>query len=87
MLHKYFLEFSFKRIIVRTACMVSLVFVAESIPNFGPLIDFVGGALQSFNCVILPCLFYLFLNAAEKNHRKNGKKDGKNNMERVSWRE
>ncbi|KAK5973016.1 hypothetical protein GCK32_020926 [Trichostrongylus colubriformis] len=35
-------HFGWQRILLRTATMVAVVFVGESIPNFGPLLDLIG---------------------------------------------
>ncbi|CAK5036569.1 unnamed protein product [Meloidogyne enterolobii] len=59
-------EFCWKRVVVRTGVMASIVFVAESVPSFGPVLDFFGGSTVALTSVIFPCLFYLFLAAGEK---------------------
>ena len=55
--------------------MVAIVFVGESVPSFGPLLDLVGGALQPFTAIMFPMLFYAFLLTKEKlkkEHKANG---------------
>lgn len=61
-----FLAFGIKRVIVRCSVMVGVVFVAESVPSFGPMLDLVGGSAFTLTSVIFPCLFYIFLAAGEK---------------------
>lgn len=54
--------------------MLSAVFVAESVPNFGPLLNLVGGSTATQCSLIFPTVFYLYLNAADRelNERKGG---------------
>ncbi|CAD5227811.1 unnamed protein product [Bursaphelenchus xylophilus] len=63
-------EFGLKRISVRTLTMLAVVFVAESVPNFGPLLDLVGGSTMTMTGLIFPCLFFLRLNAAGNSSEK-----------------
>ncbi|CAD5224650.1 unnamed protein product [Bursaphelenchus okinawaensis] len=77
-------DFSMKRVVVRTVVMGILVFVAESVPNFGPLLDLVGGSTLTLSSILLPCIFYTFLKTAEEEHAKQN--DPKAPMRRVSWR-
>ncbi|KAI6230732.1 Transmembrane amino acid transporter protein [Aphelenchoides fujianensis] len=81
-------EFGRKRVIVRCSMLFLVVFVAESIPTFGPLLDLVGGStltmtrhsfLLSFNqfnridcSIIFPCIFYLYLDAIDRKTREKG---------------
>lgn len=62
--------FGWKRVVVRTGVMASIVFVAESVPSFGPVLDFFGGSTVALTSVIFPCLFYLFLAAGEKKSKE-----------------
>ncbi|CAJ0590942.1 unnamed protein product [Cylicocyclus nassatus] len=68
-------HFGWQRVVIRTGIMVAVVFVAESIPNFGPLLDLFGGSTLTLTSVILPCLFYLYLNARQEREKDLGKKD------------
>ncbi|KAK6753934.1 hypothetical protein RB195_013118 [Necator americanus] len=68
-------HFGWQRVLIRTGIMVAVVFVAESIPNFGPLLDLFGGSTLTLTSVILPCLFFLFLNARQMRENDTGKKD------------
>lgn len=41
-LYFIFKDFGLKRVIVRTAMMCIILFVAETVPTFGPLLDLIG---------------------------------------------
>ncbi|KAK5964634.1 Vacuolar amino acid transporter 4 [Trichostrongylus colubriformis] len=68
-------HFGWQRALIRTGTMMAVAFVAESIPNFGPLLDLFGGSTLTLTSVILPCLFYLYLNARLEKEKYSGKKD------------
>uniref|UniRef100_A0AAF5D8D0 Aa_trans domain-containing protein n=2 Tax=Strongyloides stercoralis TaxID=6248 RepID=A0AAF5D8D0_STRER len=70
-------KFGIKRIIVRTSIMILVVFVAESVPNFGPLLDLIGGTTITTTSVLLPVLFYIMLSSRQKMISENGKDNGK----------
>ncbi|KAH7704644.1 Protein Y32F6A.4 [Aphelenchoides avenae] len=59
-------QFGIKRVIVRTAVLASVVFVAESVPNFGPVLDLVGGSTLTLTSLVFPCIFYVYISAGEK---------------------
>ncbi|KAI6212783.1 Transmembrane amino acid transporter protein [Aphelenchoides besseyi] len=59
-------EFGWKRALMRTAIMAALLFVSETIPNFGPLMDLIGGSIFNLTGLILPVFFYLSLLADDK---------------------
>lgn len=51
------------------------VFIAETVPNFGPVLDLIGGTAASMTSMVFPCLFYLYLATrqqiqAEQNSRQ-----------------
>nr|CAD2203815.1 unnamed protein product [Meloidogyne enterolobii] len=58
-------DFGWKRVVVRTGMMILVLFVAETVPSFGPLLDLMGGSVLMLCSLVFPSLFYLFLNAAE----------------------
>ncbi|CAD5220290.1 unnamed protein product [Bursaphelenchus okinawaensis] len=62
-------EFGVQRMLLRTLTMLAVVFVAESVPNFGPLLDLVGGSTMTLTGLVCPCLFYLKLNASEVDNK------------------
>lgn len=66
-------HFCWQRVAVRSATMTAVVFVGESIPNFGPLLDLVGGSSMTLAAVILPCLFYVYLLAGHVQAKETGK--------------
>ncbi|CAI4226752.1 unnamed protein product [Auanema sp. JU1783] len=68
-------NFGWKRVATRTTIMAAVVFVAESVPTFGPLLDLVGGSTLTLTSVILPCLFYLYLSAARTKETVTGIKN------------
>lgn len=51
--------------------LFSVLFVAETVPNFGAMINLIGGSTIALCALIFPCLFYLYLTAAENIKRKN----------------
>ena len=42
-----------------------MVFAAESVPTFGPLLDLIGASTITLTSLIFPCIFYLQLRAGE----------------------
>jgi hypothetical protein len=64
--HIYFLEFGIKRVWIRSGMMVAVIFVAESVPNFGPVLNLMGASTVTLTCIVFPCIFYLFLRVREE---------------------
>ncbi|WKY08810.1 hypothetical protein Q1695_001749 [Nippostrongylus brasiliensis] len=60
-------HFGWQRVLIRTGTMIAVAFVAETIPNFG-------GSTLTLTSVILPCLFYLYLNARKTKDLEHGTK-------------
>lgn len=54
-------SFSLKRFIIRTLVLILVLFIAQSIPNFGPILSFIGGSAIALTSFILPCVFYVLL--------------------------
>jgi hypothetical protein len=52
-------------VLVRGGVFLICVFVAESVPTFGPLLDLFGGSTESSTALIFPPICYLFLKASE----------------------
>jgi amino acid permease len=52
-------------VLVRSAVFALVVLVAETVPTFGPVVDVIGGTAVTATSIVLPCLFYLYLNAWE----------------------
>uniref|UniRef100_A0A0K0E4C1 Aa_trans domain-containing protein n=1 Tax=Strongyloides stercoralis TaxID=6248 RepID=A0A0K0E4C1_STRER len=61
-------EMGYKRVVTRTIMMIAVVFVAETVPNFGVLLDFVGGSTITLMALVFPLIFNLFLSAANKKY-------------------
>lgn len=62
----FFSDFGWKRVLVRSAVLATIVFVAETVPSFGPVLDFFGGSAMALNSFVFPSVFYLFLAAGEQ---------------------
>ena len=58
-------EFHWKRCVLRTAILFAVLFVAETIPHFGAVLDLVGGSTVTFLTFVAPSLFYLRLTSRE----------------------
>ncbi|KAI1708095.1 transmembrane amino acid transporter protein domain-containing protein [Ditylenchus destructor] len=56
-------SFTIKRVVVRAGTIGMCVFVAETIPNFGSIMDLIGGSTITATSFTLPCVFYLYLSA------------------------
>lgn len=56
-----FQGFGWKRCLLRTSMLLLVVFVAQSLPRFGKVLDFVGGSTVTLTTSIFPCYFYLKL--------------------------
>ena len=54
-------SFSFKRVGLRGSVLLAVLFVAQTVPNFGPILSFIGGSTISLSSFILPCVFYYLL--------------------------
>ncbi|KAH7724128.1 Protein Y32F6A.4 [Aphelenchoides avenae] len=65
-------HFGWKRVAVRTGVMVAIVFVAESVPTFGPLLDLMGGSTVTLTSLIFPVIFYIYLRAGETRREEKG---------------
>ena len=51
---------------VRTGILCLVAFVAESVPNFGPVVNLIGASTFTLTSVVLPPVFYAFLKAREQ---------------------
>ncbi|KAF7488861.1 Sodium-coupled neutral amino acid transporter 2 [Sarcoptes scabiei] len=54
-------KFTWKRCLFRTLIMITLTLIAEIFPNFGQIVDLIGGSTISLMAFVLPPLFYLKL--------------------------
>jgi vesicular inhibitory amino acid transporter len=57
---------SVKRIFIRCGVLLLVLFIAQSLPNFGPILAFIGGSTVSLTSFILPCVFYFLLCLKDK---------------------
>ncbi|TKR87047.1 hypothetical protein L596_011520 [Steinernema carpocapsae] len=71
-------HFCIQRIVVRTAILFFAVFVAESIPSFGPIMNLLGGSSLMLTSLVFPCLFYMYLLTSQKK-----KEDGEKNADEI----
>lgn len=55
----------FSSIKVRFLIMLAAIFIAESVPSVGPMMNIVGSTGITIASTIFPALFYLYLSAAE----------------------
>ena len=55
------IEFGWKRVALRTGLVALALFIAESVPSFGRILDLVGGSTVSMMTFILPPIFYMKL--------------------------
>ncbi|CAJ0951070.1 unnamed protein product, partial [Mesorhabditis belari] len=62
-------DFCWQRVAARTFVMACVVFAAESVPNFGPLLDLVGGSTITLMALIFPCVFNLCLCAGKEKYK------------------
>uniref|UniRef100_A0A915Q0H5 Amino acid transporter transmembrane domain-containing protein n=1 Tax=Setaria digitata TaxID=48799 RepID=A0A915Q0H5_9BILA len=67
-------DFCWQRVLVRTGMMLTVVFVAESLPTFGPLLGLVGSSTLTLTSLVFPCLFYLYLTVGDEMADEKGKK-------------
>ncbi|CAJ0596928.1 unnamed protein product [Cylicocyclus nassatus] len=58
-------DFGWQRFFVRSFLFWTLIFVALSVPNFGPFLDLIGASTMSIMTMIMPSIFYLYLNASK----------------------
>lgn len=52
----------------RSLMMGLVVLAAETVPNFGVLLDLVGGSTITLMALVFPVLFNLFLQAGKRKH-------------------
>ena len=62
-------DFNLKRVIFRTVAVLLLLFIAESIPEFGNILDIVGATAMTLLTFVCPPLFYMRLCDASNRNR------------------
>ncbi|KAI6189674.1 Aa-trans domain-containing protein [Aphelenchoides bicaudatus] len=78
-------EFCLKRVIVRVSMMIAVVFAAESVPTFGPLLDLVGGSTLTLTSIVFPCVFWLYLAANDRKSDQKGSEGYQKAAVREIW--
>nr|XP_053203912.1 uncharacterized protein LOC128388527 [Panonychus citri] len=53
--------FNWKRVVIRVTMLFLIVFICESIPRFGKILDLIGGSTMNCLAYIFPPLFYIRL--------------------------
>ena len=61
MIDAILLDFNWKRVALRTLSTFVLLFVAESVPSFGAILDLVGGSTVTLLTFVFPPFFYMKL--------------------------
>jgi vesicular inhibitory amino acid transporter len=56
-----FPAFTWKRVLFRTLTLLVLLFISESVPNFGSILDLVGGSTVTLLTFVFPPFFYMRL--------------------------
>uniref|UniRef100_A0AAF5DPH9 Aa_trans domain-containing protein n=1 Tax=Strongyloides stercoralis TaxID=6248 RepID=A0AAF5DPH9_STRER len=64
-------HFGWQRISVRTFVMGIIVFTAETVPNFGPILNLIGGTCVTLTSALMPSFFYLFMETRLKMIKDN----------------
>ncbi|CAD6188105.1 unnamed protein product [Caenorhabditis auriculariae] len=84
-------HFGWKRFVVRSILFWLVIFVALSVPQFGPLMDLIGASTMSLMTMILPAVFYLSLRASTEKRRRRlasgDAKPGEEDDDRVTVKE
>ncbi|CAC5420820.1 SLC32A [Mytilus coruscus] len=66
--------FTWKRCVIRPLIVISVLFIAESIPHFGSILSLVGGLTTTLLSYVFPCLFYTKLCKNDHETGRNTKK-------------
>ncbi|EJW73387.1 hypothetical protein WUBG_15708, partial [Wuchereria bancrofti] len=56
--------FGWHRIIIRTIVLLAILFVAETVPKFGPILNVIGGSTVALTSAMLPLIYNNYLNAS-----------------------
>uniref|UniRef100_A0A8R1TIX4 Aa_trans domain-containing protein n=1 Tax=Onchocerca volvulus TaxID=6282 RepID=A0A8R1TIX4_ONCVO len=57
-------HFGWHRVFIRTIVILTVLFVAETVPKFGPILNVIGGSTVALTSAILPLLYNNYLNAS-----------------------
>ena len=61
-------DFNWKRCAFRTFSVLCLLFIAESVPSFGSILDLVGASTVTLLTFVFPPFFYMRLSDASIGH-------------------
>merc|ERR1719507_107738 len=61
-------HFNWKRCVFRSLSVLSLLFIAESVPSFGAILDLVGASTVTLLTFVFPPFFYMRLSDASIGH-------------------
>ncbi|KAH7712135.1 Protein Y32F6A.4 [Aphelenchoides avenae] len=64
--------FGVKRVLLRTGVLAAVVFFAETVPSFAPVLDFIGGSTLTLTSLVFPCIFYVYLRTGEEKASESG---------------
>ena len=62
-------HFNWKRCVFRSLSVLSLLFIAESVPSFGAILDLVGASTVTLLTFVFPPYFYMKLVDASKERK------------------
>ncbi|VDN00620.1 unnamed protein product, partial [Onchocerca ochengi] len=62
--NEIFTDFGWHRVFIRTIVILTVLFVAETVPKFGPILNVIGGSTAALTSAILPLLYNNYLNAS-----------------------
>ena len=63
-------EFNWKRCAFRSLSVLALLFVAETVPSFGSILDLVGASTVTLLTFVFPPLFYMRLCDSSRQNRE-----------------
>ena len=66
----FFSDFNWKRCAFRSLSVACLLFIAETVPSFGAILDLVGGSTVTLLTFIFPPFFYMKLADASIGHKE-----------------
>ncbi|XP_076333571.1 uncharacterized protein LOC143237823 isoform X2 [Tachypleus tridentatus] len=61
-------RFTWKRCLLRSAMMAAILFVAESVPHFGKILNLIGGSTITMMTFVFPPMFYMLLCRQKQPH-------------------
>lgn len=82
-----FLEFGYQRIVVRALALMAVIAAAETVPNFGPLMQLLGGTKMGLLSMVFPSICYLCLRTKELKGRARSRSGAVNMDTEISFKE